>query len=88
VVSHLDLAFDYVVDLLSRGEKAQPRQFDPSGEHALREAVRVRRGAMEHGGERVARKEAAQLFGRPTERPSYTTKLPEPLYVPARVASN
>lgn len=88
VTAHLDLAFDYVVDLLARGMGAQPRDFDPSGEVALREAKQIRRGALERGGERAARKEAAQRFALPTVRPHWSTRLEAPLYSPARADSN
>jgi hypothetical protein len=88
VVAHLDLAFDYVVDLLARGMQAQPRRFDPSGELALREAKKLRRGALELGGERAARKLAAERYALPETRPEWTAKLPAPLYAPARAASN
>lgn len=88
IQSHLNVAFDYVVDLLARGMSAQPRKFDPSGEMALREAKLVRRGALERGGERAARKEAAQRFALPAELPNWTARLERPLYEPARAASN
>ena len=88
VTAHLDLAFDYVVDLLARGMGAQPRQFDPSGEVALREAKRLRKVALARGGERAARKEAAERFALPSDRPSWATQLPAPLYAPARAASS
>lgn len=91
VSANLNLSFDYVVDLLARGMQAQPRRFDPSGELALREAKQLRRGALAQGGERAARKLAAERFALPLTRPDWTTKLTEPLYVPAlpaRVESN
>jgi hypothetical protein len=88
VSSHLDLAFDYVVDLLARGMQAQSRRFDPSGELALREAKKLRRGALELGGERAARKLAAERYALPETRPNWTGKLSVPLYVPARAESS
>jgi hypothetical protein len=88
VIAHLDRAFDYVVDLLASGDKAIPRQFDPSGEEALREAKRVRKLALERGGERAARKDAADRFALPATGPGWAAKLPAPLYAPARAASN
>lgn len=88
VSAHLDLAFDYVVDLLALGMAAQPRRYDPIGEVALREAKKVRRLALERGGERAARKEAALRFALPAERPSWAARLPVPLYTPARAASS
>jgi hypothetical protein len=87
VRGHLDQAFDYVVDLLARGLDATPRQFDPSGESALHEAKQIRKSALARGGERAARKDAADRFALPTEALRWTPRLPEPLYV-ARAASN
>jgi hypothetical protein len=87
VRGHLDQAFDYVVDLLARGNDATPRQFDPSGESALHEAKLIRKSALARGGERAARKDAADRFSLPTETLRWTPRLPEPLYV-ARAASN
>jgi hypothetical protein len=82
VASHLDRAFDYVVDFLNRGEASAPRQFDPSGEDALREAKRLRKAALAAGGERVARREAAERFGLRAETLGWTARLPAPLHVP------
>jgi hypothetical protein len=88
VVSHLDRAFDYIVDLLARGADAIPRQLDPSGESALREAKVVRKEALERGGERAARKDAADRFALPPAGPGWAAKLSTPLYARARAASN
>ena len=80
VSGHLDQAFDYVVDLLARGEAAMPRQFDPSGELALHEAKQIRKSALARGGERAARKDAADRFALPTAALRWTPQLPAPLY--------
>lgn len=82
VSAHLDRAFDYVVDFLNRGEESAPRKFDPSGEEALREAKRLRKSALAAGGERVARREAAERFGLGPESLGWTVRLPAPLHVP------
>lgn len=87
VEAHLNRAFDYVVDLLARGTASTPRQFDPSGEQALHEAKQIRKAAIARGGERAARKDAADRFALPTEALHWTPRLPTPLYV-ARVARN
>ena len=87
VAAHLDRAFDYVVDFLVRGEASAPRKFDPSGEEALREAKRLRRVALEAGGERAARREAAERFGLPDESLGWATRLPERLFAP-RIAAD
>ncbi len=78
---HLDRSFDYVVDFLVRGEESAPRRFDPSGEEALRDAKRLRKAALAVGGERSARKEAAERFGLKAESLGWTAKLPAPLHV-------
>lgn len=88
VAANLDRAFDYVVDLLARGGEATPRQFDPSGEVALREAKQIRRLALERGGERAARKDAADRFGLPTDALRWAPRLPNPLYAPVRADNN
>lgn len=82
VAAHLDRAFDYVVDLLVRGEASVPRRFDPSGEEALREAKRLRKSALAAGGERAARREAAERFGLADESLGWTGRLPERLFAP------
>jgi hypothetical protein len=81
VRTHLDQAFEYVVDLLARGTDAVPRRFDPSGEVALHEAKLIRKSALARGGERAARKDAADRFALPTEALRWTPRLADPLYV-------
>ncbi|MBX3133144.1 MAG: zinc dependent phospholipase C family protein [Gemmatimonadaceae bacterium] len=88
VTAHLDRAFDHIVDLLVRGADADARRADPSGEEALHEAKRIRRGALERGGERAARKDAADRFALPPAELQWVRRLPKPLYEPlADVAS-
>lgn len=82
VAAHLDRSFDYIVDFLVRGEASAPRKLDPSGEEALREAKRLRKEALAIGGERGARKEAADRFGLKAESLGWVAKLPAPLHVP------
>ncbi|MBX3175539.1 MAG: zinc dependent phospholipase C family protein [Gemmatimonadaceae bacterium] len=82
VRAHLDLAFEYVVDLLARGGEARPRAFDPSGEEALREAKQIRKLALERGGERAARKDAAGRFALPTDALQWAPRLERPLFEP------
>lgn len=81
VRGHLEIAFEYVVDLLARGESALPRRFDPSGEVALHEAKQIRKLALERGGERAARKDAADRFALPTAPLRWVPRLAAPLYV-------
>lgn len=87
VRTHLDQAFEYVVDLLARGTDAMPRRFDPSGEAALHEAKLIRKSALARGGERAARKDAADRFALPTDALRWTPRLADPLYV-ARAAKS
>lgn len=82
VRANLEQAFDYIIDLLARGADAVPRQFDPSGEHALREAKQIRRAALQRGGERAARKDAADRFALPTDPLRWVPRLEAPLYTP------
>lgn len=81
VRGHLEVAFEYVVDLLARGDAARPRRFDPSGEAALHEAKQIRKLALERGGERAARKDAADAFALPAEPLRWAPRLATPLYV-------
>ena len=85
VAAHLDRAFDYVVDFLVRGDASVPRQFDPSGEVALREAKRLRKSALAAGGERGARREAAERFGLADDALGWADRLPERLFAPRAV---
>jgi len=82
VGAHLDRAFDYVVDFLVRGEASVPRRFDPSGEEALREAKLLRKSALAAGGERGARREAAERFRLADESLGWVERLPERLFTP------
>ena len=75
-------AFDYIVDLLSRMDHAEPYELDPAGTVALREAKKVRRAALRRGGEEHVREQAQQHFGMPRSPLHYATGLPEPLYPP------
>lgn len=63
VHAHLERSFDFILDFLVRGHESVPHRMDPSGEHALRDAKRLRKQALLAGGERVARREAAERFG-------------------------
>lgn len=82
VRAHLEQAFEYIVDLLARGAEAAPRRFDPSGEAALREAKQIRRAALQRGGERAARKDAADRFALPADPLRWVPRLAVPVYDP------
>jgi hypothetical protein len=86
VAAHLDRAFDYIVDLMASGATATARKSDPSGEDALREAKLIRKGALERGGERAARKDAADRFALPATELVWVPRLPRPLFEPAKSA--
>src|SRR2546423_2468685 len=79
---YMGRAFDYVVDLLSRMDHAEPYKLDPAGTVALREAKKVRRAALRRGGEEHVLEQASQHFGMPRSVLKFATSLPEPLYPP------
>jgi len=85
VAAHLEVAFEYIVDLLRAdgGAAETPaiaRGFDPSGEAALREAVRFRRTAVGAGAGTV-RRDARLRYALPTILPGWSASLPAPLHV-------
>ena len=75
-------AFDYIIDLLTRLDRAEPYKLDPAGTLPLREAKKVRRAALRRGGEEHVHEQAQHHFGMPPSALSYALKLPEPLYPP------
>ncbi|MGH9884936.1 MAG: zinc dependent phospholipase C family protein, partial [bacterium] len=81
-------SFDFVMDLLSRMDRAEPFKLDPSGDRALRLAKRVRREVLRGGGEQRLREEADRHFGMPDSPLAFASALARPLYSPSRVASN
>ena len=85
VAAHLEVAFDYIVDLLRAdgGAGAAPaiaRGFDPSGEVSLREAARIRRIAVGAGAGTI-RREARLRYALPTGGPGWSAALAAPLHV-------
>jgi hypothetical protein len=80
-------AFDYIIDLMTRLDRAEPYKLDPAGTVPLREAKKVRRAALRRGGEEHVLEQAQQHFGMPRTALSYAVKLAEPLY-PARAESS
>ncbi|MFL5487378.1 MAG: zinc dependent phospholipase C family protein [Gemmatimonadaceae bacterium] len=87
VGSYMARAFDYIIDLLTRTDKAEPFKLDPAGTVPLREAKKVRRAALRRGGEEHVREQAQHHFGLPRSALHYSVKLAEPLY-PARADNN
>jgi hypothetical protein len=84
---YLVRSFDFIIDLLSRFDRAEPYQLDPSGEHPLRLAKRVRRLALRTGGPDQVRERADEHFAMPMTRLAFAHSLDEPIYVPNRSAS-
>src|SRR5437868_1961875 len=82
VSRYMARAFDYVVDLLTRMDHAEPFKLDPAGTVPLREAKKVRRAALRRGGEEHVREQAQHHFGMPRSVLHYAIGLPEPLYPP------
>ena len=80
-------AFDYIVDLLTRLDRAEPYKLDPAGTIPLRAAKKVRRAALRRGGEEHVHEQAQHHFGMPPSALHYAVGLPEPLY-PPRVDNN
>jgi hypothetical protein len=80
-------AFDYIIDLMTRLDRAEPFKLDPAGTAPLREAKKVRRAALRRGGEEHVLEQAQQHFGMPPTALKFAVGLPEPLY-PPRVDNN
>ncbi len=88
VERYVGRSFDFIVDLFNRFESAEPFALDPAGEVALREAKRIRRAALRHGGEDHVMEEAFRRYGLPATKLSFAANLPQRLYEPARDASS
>jgi hypothetical protein len=87
VDSYMSRAFDYIIDLMTRLDHAEPYKLDPAGTDPLREAKKVRRAALRRGGEEHVLEQAQHHFGMPPSKLHYAVKLSEPLY-PPRADSN
>ncbi len=88
VGQYLGRSFNYIIDLLRRMDRSEPYRLDPSGDHALRLAKRVRRTVLRANGEQRLYEEANRNFGMPTTALTYAAELDLPFYVPMRSASN
>jgi hypothetical protein len=88
VAAYVTRSYDYVMDFLVRLETSEPYTLDPSGDEPLRLAKRIRRAALQSGGADEVREEAERHFGMPRSALGYAASLAEPLYAPARAASN
>jgi hypothetical protein len=62
---YLSRSFDFIIDFLRRMEGSEPFRLDPSGDHALRLAKRVRRTVLRASGEQRLVEEANRNFGMP-----------------------
>lgn len=87
IETYMARAFDYIIDLMTRLDRAEPYKLDPAGTDALREAKKVRRAALRRGGEEHVLEEAQNHFGMPPTKLEFAVKLPEPLYPPRRESS-
>jgi hypothetical protein len=85
---YLARAYDFIIDLLMRMDRAEPYQLDPSGDAALRMAKRIRRRVLRAEGEDRLHDEAERQFGLPATSLAFSARLSAPLYEPTRVASN
>jgi hypothetical protein len=88
VGKYLERSFDYIVDFLRRIEKSEPYRLDPSGDHPLRLAKRVRRAVLRREGDDELREEAERHFGMPDSPLMFSQQLELPLYSPSRSASS
>jgi len=82
VETYMARAFDYIIDLMTRLDRAEPYKLDPAGTDALREAKKIRRAALRRGGEEHVLEQAQHHFGMPPTKLEFAVKLPEPLYPP------
>jgi hypothetical protein len=81
---YLTRSFDYIIDLLSRFDRAEPYALDPAGTTPLTLAKRVRRRALREGGPDDVLAYADQHFGMPASALVYAKGLAEPLYMPPK----
>jgi hypothetical protein len=88
IASYMARSFDYIVDLLSRDDAAEPVRFDPSGDEPLRLAKQVRRLALRRGGADALKAEALERFGLPENSLGFASGITPPLYPPAIASSN
>ena len=90
VAEYVARSYDFIMDLLSRMDRAEPFRMDPSGDEALRLAKRVRKKVLRagNGTESRLREEADRHFGMPASSLAYAAELRRPLYEPSRSSSN
>lgn len=88
VGGYIARSYDFIMDLLSRMDRAEPFRYDPSGDTALRLAKRIRRDVLRRDGEQRLREEADRHFGMPVSSLTFASSLARPLYDPARAANS
>ena len=88
VAAYLERSYEWVMDLLLRFDRSDPLILDPSGEHPLALAKRVRREARRIGDETLLLERANHHFGMPAADARHAAALGQPLYVPNRSSSN
>jgi hypothetical protein len=85
---YLARSYDFIIDLLTRLERSDAFDLDPSGDDALRLAKRVRRQSLREGGEAHLLAVADKHFGMPETSLQFSKTLESPLYLAARSSSN
>jgi len=88
VTGYLERSYDWVMDLLLRFDRADPFLLDPSGEHPLALAKRVRREALKVGGEELLVERARHHFGMPSAAPRYEGAPTRPGHDPDRAPTD
>ncbi|HEX4682828.1 MAG TPA: hypothetical protein VH277_08980, partial [Gemmatimonadaceae bacterium] len=88
VGAYVARSYDFIIDLLQRMDHSEPFRLDPSGDHALRMAKKVRRKTLREAGDHRLTEEAERFFGMPDTELLFSRSLAEPLYAPARAVSN
>lgn len=81
---YLTRSFDYIIDILSRFDRAEPYGLDPAGTTPLTLAKRIRRRALREGGPDDVLASANEHFGMPASSLEYAKSLADPLYVPPK----
>jgi hypothetical protein len=63
------------MDFLVRFDRSEPYRYDPSGEHRLTMAKRLRREVLREGGEQLLLDRAEQHFGLPRSELAFSDTL-------------
>jgi len=88
VAQYVARSYDFIMDLLQRMDRAEAFRFDPSGDEALKMAKRIRRQVLRTWGDERLREEAERHFGMPATTLAFSRQRADPIYPPARIASN